>query len=92
MTEDEMTVGYREHFGRTVAILTRHLGQDAEDVAQKLWLSFFQRVDAIDATRFQHYLNRAMRNATIDEMRRRRFRPTPNDEIQTTDTDCPRSA
>lgn len=85
-TGDELAweVLVRTHQGRVCAIAWHYLGDQDEalDLAQEIFVRVYRSLDACtDPDRFEHWLTRMVRNACIDQLRRRKARP-PRHDVQ----------
>jgi len=86
----------RTHQGRVCAIAWHYLGDQDEalDLAQDVFVRVYRSLDACtDPDRFEHWLTRMVRNACIDQLRRRKARPprqdVPVDEMNSLSTGTP---
>lgn len=72
----------RTHQGRVCAIAWHYLGDQDEalDLAQDVFVRVYRGLDACtEPDRFEHWLTRMVRNACIDQLRRRKARPPRQD-------------
>lgn len=72
----------RRHHPRLVSICSRILGNraDADDAAQNALISIVRNLESFDGrSSFGTWAHRIAANAALDELRRRRRRPTPDD-------------
>jgi len=86
----------RTHQGRVCAIAWHYLGDQDEalDLAQEVFVRVYRGLDACtEPDRFEHWLTRMVRNACIDQLRRRKARPprqdVPADEMTTLSSRSP---
>lgn len=86
----------RTHQGRVCAIAWHYLGDQDEalDLAQDVFVRVYRGLDACaDPDRFEHWLTRMVRNACIDQLRRRKARPprqdVPADEMTSLSAGAP---
>lgn len=76
MRSDELTAAV-ERFQRRVFTLARYLlssREEAEDVAQEVFVRMWQSADAVPPEALEAWLLRVTRNACYDQLRRRRSR------------------
>lgn len=72
----------RTHQGRVCAIAWHYLGDQDEalDLAQDVFVRVYRGLDTCtEPDRFEHWLTRMVRNACIDQLRRRKARPPRQD-------------
>ncbi len=72
----------RTHQGKVCAIAWHYLGDQDEalDLAQEIFVRVYRSLDACtEPDRFEHWLTRIVRNACIDQLRRRKARPPRQD-------------
>jgi RNA polymerase sigma-70 factor (ECF subfamily) len=79
----------RRHHDRVHALCRRLAGNDADaaDATQEALITIVRRLDRFDGkAKFTTWLYRVTTNACLDELRRRKRRPTPTDDIFLADT------
>jgi len=86
----------RTHQGKVCAIAWHYLGDQDEalDLAQEVFVRVYRGLDACtEPDRFEHWLTRMVRNACIDQLRRRKARPprqdVPADEMTSLSASSP---
>jgi RNA polymerase sigma factor (sigma-70 family) len=88
MSDSEFAELYAEHLPRTVAICSRQVGSEADDVASRVWLRIWQKRATIYPATFRPFLNLVIRRACIDAIRRCAKRPKPTADADKPDESC----